>query len=53
MIVFIENLPAIIFIVIPILLSTLIVIAILWMANKIGFREIELDIKWFRFKLKK
>jgi hypothetical protein len=49
----IENLPAIVFIVITMVLSALIVVVILWMANKTNFRELELDIKWFKFKLKK
>ena len=48
----IENLPAIVLIV-TIILSPLFVIAILWMANKTSFRELELDIKRLKFKLKK
>lgn len=34
-------------------LSALIVVVILWMANKTSFRELELDIKRLKFKLKK
>jgi len=49
----IENLPTIVLIVIIMVLLALFVIAILWMANKTSFRELELDIKRLKFKLKK
>lgn len=44
----IENLVLIVMV-----LSALIVVVILWMANKTSFRELELDIKRLKFKLKK
>jgi hypothetical protein len=49
----IENLPAIVFIVITIILSRLCGVAILWMANKTSFRELDIDIRKLKFKLKK